>query len=54
MSLKSRYTFIKKYYPNHFFVFLTNKGYMFCGGDYELQKIFVKVKMYLNGYKSDY
>ena len=44
MSLKSRYTFIKKYYPNNFFVFLTNKGYMFYGVDKRIVENFCKSK----------
>ena len=48
MSLKSRYTFIKKYYPNHFFVFLTNKGYMFYGVDKRIIENFCKSKNIIN------
>ena len=51
MKLKSRYTFIKKYYPNHFFVFLTNKGYMFYGVDKRIIENFCKSKILLIGYK---
>ena len=48
MKLKSRYTFIKKYYPNYFFVFLTNKGYMFYGVDKRIIENFCKSKNIIN------
>ena len=44
MSLKSRYTFIKKYYPNHLFVFATNKGYKYYGVDKRIIENFCKSK----------
>ena len=44
MSLQSRYEFIKKYYPNHLFVFVTNKGYVFYGGDKLIIDNFCKSK----------
>ena len=44
MSLKSRYTFIKKYYPNHLFVFLTNKDYKYYGVDKRIIENFCKSK----------
>lgn len=44
MSLKSRYTFIKKYYPNHLFVFVTNKDYKYYGVDKRIIENFCKSK----------
>ncbi len=44
MSLKSRYTFIKKYYPNHLFVFVTNKDYKYYGIDKRIIENFCKSK----------
>ena len=44
MSLKSRYTFIKKYYPNHLFVFITNKDYKYYGIDKRIIENFCKSK----------
>ena len=44
MSLKSRYTFIKKYYPNHLFVFITNKDYKYYGVDKRIIENFCKSK----------
>ena len=44
MSLKSRYTFIKKYYPNHLFIFVTNKDYKYYGIDKRIIENFCKSK----------
>ena len=44
MSLKSRYTFIKKYYPNHLFIFVTNKDYKYYGVDKRIIENFCKSK----------
>ena len=44
MSLKSKYTFIKKYYPNHLFVFVTNKDYKYYGIDKRIIENFCKSK----------
>ena len=45
MSLKSRYTFIKKYYPNHLFVFVKNKDYKYYGINVNIESHkYVKVK----------
>ena len=44
MSLKSRYTFIKKYSPNHLFVFITNKDYKYYGVDKRIIENFCKSK----------
>ena len=44
MSLKSRYTFIKNYYPNHLFVFVTNKDYKYYGVDKRIIENFCKSK----------
>ena len=48
MSLKSRYTFIKKYYPNHLFVFVTNKDYKYYGIDKRIIENFCKSKNIIN------